>query len=136
AGACSPNPAAAFPTVSPGACRPTLAAHRTRRRGSLGGAGSAGGPSIQPCFGDGAIAAHDPQAQFDQLRITRIDLEARAQSVQCTVRHQRRTRDSAGGRAEVEAQAVDLLAGTDEIEQKDAPLAVETGAGTGGDGLP
>src|ERR1035438_1841256 len=56
--------------------------------------------------------------------------------MQRTVRHERGVRDSAGGRALVEAQAIDFLAGADEIQQKDAPLTVDTGAGTSGDGFP
>src|SRR5882672_1137345 len=74
-------PAAAYPTGSPAACRPTPPALRTGPRDSPGDAGSTGGPSIKPCFSDRTITAHDPQAQFDQLGIARVDLEARAQSM-------------------------------------------------------
>ena len=50
----------------------------------------AGGPSIQPGFGNRRVAAHDPQAQLDHIGILRIDFEAGAQAVQLAVRNQGR----------------------------------------------
>ncbi len=83
----------------------------------------------------GLIAAHDAQPHLDQVGIVRVDLEARAQAMHGGVRRQRDVRDLAGRSGQVDRQAVGLLARADDVENENAPLAVEARARAGGHDL-
>ena len=71
-----------------------------------------------------------------EIGIARIDLEAGAQPVHgARSTPARRCEILPGGGAQVEPQAVDLLARADDVENENAALAVEARAGAGGDDL-
>ncbi len=64
----------------------------------------------------------------------RIDFKAGAQAVQFAVRHQRWSSKSLPAEAlRSRRKPSSFLAGADDIQQEDAPLAVDAGAGAGGD---